>query len=301
MAKTIGSLFSQQAHGSLSKVLTYSKRKSGQQVRRYNKPPATPSAKQRGQRRLTEFLVAHWQNMTTAERATWEANAKASGRNLPGYHYFLREAEIIGGKVLDLSGNGNHGTLQPSYPSNVPGLVTSEIPKFGKALDYDGIDEYINLGSGDSLNITDEIMIEAWTKISAGTIVSDSHGSLSPGPIEIRPDGFFLYIDDLVFPDNRYQVKFVNSPYGNKLHCVAVIRQGSTMSIIVDGQLDNSDVCSSGPMQHPTNLWSIGVSRTTAAKVGFLAGVADEICIYNRAPSLAEMSTRYRFALQKAS
>ena len=162
MAKTKGPLLSLDAHGSLSKLLTYSNRHSGQQVRKYNKPLAIPSAKQRGQRRLTEFLVAQWQNMTPAEKATWEANAKASALNLPGYQYFLSEAqrdlythhglmgywscnEIVNNQIADLSGNGHTGTVNPAGSPDAPFLVASKNTRLYRALDSHNINGYVEI------------------------------------------------------------------------------------------------------------------------------------------------------------
>lgn len=315
MAKTVGPLLSQDAHGSLSKLLTYSNKRTGQQVRQYNKPLAPPSAKQRGQRRLTEFLVAHWQNMTAAQRATWETNAKASGRNLPGYQYFLREAqrdlythhglvgywhcnEIIGGKILDLSGNNIHGTLKPSYPADAPSLITSKKSKFGKALQYNGVDEYVSLVDKKILKITGALTITALIKATAGAVVTDSHDSSSPGPVLFGKDGFFLYIDGMTYPDNRYNIPWVNDPFDNTWHNITATRLANVMNLYVDGVLDNSDACSVGDIQHPFNKWSFGVDRVEGSKTKYLTGIADEICIYNRALTVAELRTRYKFAQQ---
>ena len=56
----------------------------------------------------------------------------------------------------DSSGNENDGTLV-NGPTWVDG-------KFGRALSFDGVDDYVDCGNDDSLNITDAITIAAWAK-----------------------------------------------------------------------------------------------------------------------------------------
>ena len=58
--------------------------------------------------------------------------------------------------VLDQSTYGNNGTIS--------GATISSAGKFGKGLSFDGINDQINSGNASSLNITDEITIEAWIK-----------------------------------------------------------------------------------------------------------------------------------------
>ena len=54
----------------------------------------------------------------------------------------------------DLSGNGNDGTLRGD-PDQVKG-------KFGAALEFDGIDDYVNCGNSDSLLMTDQVTVAFW-------------------------------------------------------------------------------------------------------------------------------------------
>ena len=76
MVKTKGPLFSLSASGSIGKVLNYSKRKSGPQVRKHHKPSGDPSQLQRGMRRLTEFIVAQWVGMSAPDKETWNVAAR---------------------------------------------------------------------------------------------------------------------------------------------------------------------------------------------------------------------------------
>lgn len=316
MVKIKGPLFSVGAHGSLEKVLTYSKRKSGDQTRKYNKPTVPASAAQRGQRRLTEFLVAQWQNMTPAQRATWETNAKASDKNLPGYHYFLHEAqrdlythhglcgywsfnEIINGKVNDISGNANHGSLSPDYPSNAPTLITSPIAKYSNALNFDGNDDFVSVAHAPSLNAPNAITIEALLR---GTTLGSSEHFFGKGfkifyrqsvsRIEIGLDigvikyakstNIYLYIDKTSIVTATYD----KDDGTNKIR---IYHNGKEVNYSVQ------DDTSGGAIELDSSSVLLG-KRTD----GFpYTGIIDEVCFYNRGFSAAEIATRYDFATRK--
>ncbi|MFZ3077891.1 MAG: LamG domain-containing protein, partial [Candidatus Aenigmatarchaeota archaeon] len=63
----------------------------------------------------------------------------------------------------DTSGNGNIGTLTNM---NTTGNTTSgwTSGKFGKGLQFDGANDYVDAGNAASLNITNAITVSVWTK-----------------------------------------------------------------------------------------------------------------------------------------
>lgn len=155
MVKLKGALLSESAHGSIAKTLTFSKRQSGQQARKFNYPKKPISQTQYTQRTIIGLLTAHWQVMSSGEKATWNEKAKSTGFNMSGFNYFIKKAngnlllyhglaaywsfnELTGAIVYDYSGQDNHGTLGPTYPGNAPLRVNSINEKFGKALLFDG-------------------------------------------------------------------------------------------------------------------------------------------------------------------
>ncbi len=76
----------------------------------------------------------------------------AEEKGLAGYWKF---DETKGDIAKDSSGKNNHGKIQGS--AWIKG-------KIGNALTFDGIDDYVNCGNNESLNITDAITIEVWVK-----------------------------------------------------------------------------------------------------------------------------------------
>lgn len=183
MPKLTGPLMSLGAKGSLKKSLTYQKTLTGHKVYKYMKPgvntPFIPSATQRDKRMLFNLIVARWQTMTDGEREYYNNFVKNLGLSMSGFNWFFKEAlkdlpaylglqgywsfnKIAGDKILDLSGNGNDGILKPSFPADCPVLSDSINAKFSKACDFDGVNDYVDCGDDETLNITDKITIEVW-------------------------------------------------------------------------------------------------------------------------------------------
>ena len=70
--------------------------------------------------------------------------------------------EGTGNLVGDSSGNGNQGTLNVGEGDNVNSKWVRGIK--GKALEFDGVDDYVDCGNNANLEITGDITLEAWVK-----------------------------------------------------------------------------------------------------------------------------------------
>jgi len=89
----------------------------------------------------------------------------SGGGNAGGAALYLPFDEGNGDTAYDKSVNKNNGDLAGSG-STCPGAAACPTPtstaKFGKALSFDGSDDYVSVGNGASLNISGAITIEAW-------------------------------------------------------------------------------------------------------------------------------------------
>ena len=87
--------------------------------------------------------------------------------------------EGSGNTVYDTSGNNNHGTIY--------GATWVDSP-YGKALSFDGVDDYIEVNDSDSLDITDEITIMSYVNIDADiTVPSTIVAKANPESISHEP------------------------------------------------------------------------------------------------------------------
>jgi len=310
MAKLQGPLMSVGAHGKLGGSLVYSRRKSNNIARGFHMPDKEITLKQWTQRHIIGLLTAHWQVKSSADKKVYEDLAKASGLQISGFNYFVKVAqadlythhglcgywsmnEESGAQVTDYSGNGNHGTLKPSYPSNCPIRVPAMIKQYGKALLFDGVDEYIDCGNDSSLDIISAITIEAWAKRS---VVGVAHGIIS------RSDGYphelVLRFDNtnkisLLIGDKANQdILTTADTYGTDWYHVVATWVNSTKAakIYVNGNEKASDTLDYGIDTGGIDLF-IG-AQTTIPTTPF-NGTIDEVRIYNRILGQSEIIKHY--------
>ncbi len=212
----------------------------------------------------------------------------------------------------DSSGFGNTGTLTNM---NLTGNATSGPTlggRFGSALVFDGVNDNINAGDpssgvldfGDSANFT----VSAWVRTSAiipqygmGVVskwagglggaagaaylltVGDSYGDAgSPSSATFRINSGWSITH---FANGTTQIADGN------WHHLAGVRDGTNISIYVDGRLEGITFANSSSLANTRNL-RIGISYDTAT-VGDFNGTIDEVRIYNRSLSAAEITEMY--------
>jgi hypothetical protein len=90
MAKIEGPLMSIEAHGTIGSRLTFSSRKTGQQVRFQNRQVDTQSSAQETQRSLFNFWRQRWNDLSSADKKTYEDYTIANQLNMTGYNYYLK-------------------------------------------------------------------------------------------------------------------------------------------------------------------------------------------------------------------
>ncbi len=95
-----------------------------------------------------------WNNLT--------GRPMTDATGLVGYWSF---SEGAGSTTNDASGNSNTGTLtNMNTTGNATSGWNSTGCKYGSCLKFDGVNDYVNAGTGSSLNITGALTIEAWVK-----------------------------------------------------------------------------------------------------------------------------------------
>jgi len=213
MTKLNGPLFSLNASGSIGDELTYSKRKSGNQVRfqRKQKIPQ-PNFAPVDNQSLYRLIIARWNAMTDNEKNVYNNDPIIKELGLSGYNLFVKQSMIspithlglIGywtfnragySTVLDVSKNGNVGTLKPNYPTNAPAYVDSDNIKMRKALSFDGVDDYLSIATAAELGLTSSSTVT----LSSYFKTSESYdtvpcGLISDYDVDGPAKGFQLYI-----------------------------------------------------------------------------------------------------------
>ena len=215
--------------------------------------------------------------------------------------------EAGGLSAYDLSGNNNHGTLtnQPTWTSG----------RFGQALSFDGVNDYVDCGNKASLNPTEALTVESWVKFNfldytgkTGELLAIA-GKGFPDAADPNYGWWFSY-------DNRNNRKafhytcFGNSAggYAGGVNNFAGTAYGYTFSTGVWYHLAFTitqteaklfiNGAQHGPTKSISNLQLADTTRTL--RIGKLSsvnsywdGLIDEVRIYNRALTSEEILEHY--------
>ncbi len=192
-------------------------------------------------------------------------------------HYTFDEG--AGTTVADSSGNGNNGTVVGD-PLWVVGTING-------AMQFSG-DDYVNCGNGDSLQIQDAITVTCWVKIASFTVNWET--ILAKGDNSYRISRSSETGDSIHFG--------CNGPTGDNLNAsaiittdtwrhVAVVFDGAYKRIYIDGRED-ARAASTGQIDISTDDLYIGENSGATGRQ--LAGLVDDVRIYNRALSAAEIA-----------
>lgn len=201
--------------------------------------------------------------------------------NLVLYYTF---DEIVNNKVLDLSGKYNHG-------DNYGATVVKG--KYGRALSFDGLDDYVEVSDNPSIQPTNAITVMGWVNLRGFT----RHGGIVCRGI--GGNGYFLMlamndtalrwevntdVSGRVYTHSKTKLEY------SKWYHFACTYDGSKIEIYINGKLE-STYAGEGNIVYPAskNLY-LGRSDYGA---NYLYGVIDETRIYNRALSESEIKLIY--------
>ncbi|KYK25562.1 hypothetical protein AYK26_07810 [Euryarchaeota archaeon SM23-78] len=179
--------------------------------------------------------------------------------------------------------------------------------KVGGALSFDGTDDYVKVDDNvNDLDITNNITIEAWVK--TGVSSTDELGIVSKyeGPTDMSYALFYSYLGDIQYQDKVY-LRLCDSavcPMNYKVHSfskinngfwhhVAGVYNGTHMSIFVDGVREATYAYNFGICAGNAKL-RIGCHYYSGAETGYFNGEIDEVRIYDRALSGAEIDHNYK-------
>jgi len=203
---------------------------------------------------------------------------------LRGLVLWLKFNEGSGNIAYDSSFYNNHGTIYGA---------TWTDGKFGKALSFDGVDDYVEVADSSSLDITDEITIMAWVKPRG------SYADLTY-PTIVRKEGAY----GLRFGHSTGNLNGViwiggSAVYSNSIENAWDTTRWTHFAFVYDGQylrLYRNGVeaatpkACTGTIDVSANNLGIGAS----GKGSYLFnGTIDEVRIYNRALSENEIKMLY--------
>lgn len=180
----------------------------------------------------------------------------------------------------------NDGTL-----INGPVWTTGQV---GGALSFDGINDYVDLGSV-NINIPGDFTITAWIKAIQSR--SNYRVILSKGPKNTGHYEIYLNI-------GTGELKFYSNDIGdigsgrivddNTWHHITVTYNGANIKFYVDGNLESSP-SASGSITSENEIFYIG-RQIIDSSMPF-NGLIDEVAVFDRALTLEEIQQHYQNGL----
>jgi hypothetical protein len=193
--------------------------------------------------------------------------------------------------VIDSSDYGNHGSAQ----RNTVDLSYNGV--IADALNFDGINDYIDCGNNPSFNLTEDLSIGLWfyarnwdTPYPSFITARESYSSLD---WQLFYNSGFNRIEFYYGNSGAYQLFYdlnVN-PSLETWHHLFVTRQGDTWSLYLDGVLQGTNI-QSGAMPTGDNI-RIGILGQGLETISLFDGLIDEVKIYSKPLSLADVENLY--------
>lgn len=198
------------------------------------------------------------------------------------------------GNAYDSSGYNNHGVIH--------GAIRA-VGVSGNALEFDGVDDYIEVGDI-AMNDIPVLSIELWMKYRTNTGTGPYGGPGNVNTIIAKQTGSSHnrnFVVSLVnqtiwfgFADGVSQVCWIDSSIllPNVWYHVIATRDGSSANLYINGSLVNSTSYSFTPTTN-VNPLLMGYGYMTNYPERYFDGIIDEIRIYNRALNSSEVELHY--------
>ncbi len=198
--------------------------------------------------------------------------------------------ENTGTAVEDNSGNNNNGTL-------TNGPAWSAAGKFGSAILFDGSNDFININDASSLDLTNGMTMEAWvnpSNLSGFKTIICKDRTTSNYAYTLAANNNTTTVANQR-PSSRLRIGSANQTVTgtsklvlNTWTHVASTYDGATFRLYING-VQVSSLAVTGNITVTTDPLRIG--GTTALSGQYFAGLIDEVRIYSRALSQAEIVT----------
>jgi uncharacterized protein (TIGR02145 family) len=214
---------------------------------------------------------------------------------LVGY-WKMDEATGSGSILADASGNGNDATAKLYGGGNTATDSAHLAGKYGNGFSFDGGDDYINVGTSDTLNPTSAYSISMWAKLNTVSpqyqvMIARNSGSnqgyevvanYAKAYVRLNSSTTFVTTNDFFTAD---QWVFVTYTFSDNEDKVRVYQNGSLFQ-----------EWSTTEQAYNASGMTTAIGRWGGGNNYYTKGFIDEVRMYNRALSAKEVSDLYNWA-----
>ena len=201
----------------------------------------------------------------------------------------MSQDSLKGSLLADKTPYSNDGTIYGAT------FATDRMGQPNKAMSFDGVDDYVDCGNDESLNLRNRLTVNLWVKRNVlntqQTIAQHWYGINQPDQrqwfLDFRGTGnnkIHGYLND------GLDHEFVgNTDIDTNYHMITLSYDKSYIRIYLDGIEDMMPISLSSTLRNSTTETIIGYSKRNPN----FKGSIDDVRIYNRALSEDEIKTLY--------
>ncbi len=196
--------------------------------------------------------------------------------------------EDSGSTAVDSIGSNN---------CTISGATTSSVAISNNSRSYNGSSDYLSCGNDASLNIANEITIEAWIKtgVSKDQIIVAKHFGTTNGSYYLSTlSTGKIRLSIINSSSTRVDLDRTFSYNDDAWHHIVGTYDGSNMYVYADGSLLSSGVSHTGSIKVTT--YDLGIGAYSGANWRF-NGLIDEVGLYDSALTSSEVLARYNLGL----
>jgi len=202
-----------------------------------------------------------------------------------GLVLYLPGIEGTGSLIHDVSQYHNNGAIT--------GATWTQLPSGIWVLSFDGVDDYVDCGNDESLQITGALTLASWVKPtllgSAEKIIrKDGSGGDRGFYYQVQADGKVIFLISSDGTALSYWDTTDALTNGVWQYVVAVFNPGSIMDIYVNGVFWERY-----PGTIPSAIYNTSGNLTISFSADAFDGLIGEVRIYNRALSASEVESAF--------
>jgi hypothetical protein len=159
--------------------------------------------------------------------------------------------------------------------------------RIGQALQFDGVNDYVDVGNGSTLAITNSVTIAFWLKFNNTTpgtpqfIISKENAGGTDYYTVIKAGAGNTFRLAIATGAADAAQNSITIPTTGRFYHVVGTWDGAVMRIYVDGAEEGTPVSKSGTMAN--NGQPVDLGRFEPSSSNFVNGILDDVRVYNRA------------------
>jgi hypothetical protein len=211
--------------------------------------------------------------------------------NLPLGTNSVTQQGTVSGSNFDSAASDDPDTAEAGDPTLTPIDNIPPVAGFGSAVEFDGIDDYMEIADAGALN-SPAHTIEAWVRlrtVRASAIIFRTDGASSEFGNALYVDAEGRFVHDANDGSHHTVTGTTTATAGRWYHVAGIVDGGGTIRLYVNGVEEGTAVSGIGPLWSGGDRYLAG-HDLAAAGLSYLDGRLDEVRIWNSVLTAEQIS-----------